>query len=181
MNEDEVKMTIFHFKMDIKMIEDLKKLELFQKTRSMAETINHILLQFFTVIEKEHMFGVQRESRYELINGDMNVKRKHVTVSIPDYMYRRLKMLHDDLNFFSIAQLFRWVISGYVDFVKRYGNKWVRKLVTIIRRWQKDTRNSRFLLTYIHQLFESNNELSWIIQKFDLYCLHFSPYRDFCI
>ncbi|MBN2535571.1 MAG: hypothetical protein JXB88_22020 [Spirochaetales bacterium] len=179
MSEDEVKITIFHFKMDTKMIDDLKKLELFQKTRNMAETINRILLQFFTVIEKEHMFGVQRESRYELINEDIKVKRKHVTIHLPDYIYRRLKMLHDDLNFFSIAQLLRWLISGYVDFIKKYGDRWVRKLVTIIRRWQKDTRNSRFLLTYIHQLFEFNNEIIWIIQKYALYCLHFSPYRDF--
>ncbi|MBN2532844.1 MAG: hypothetical protein JXB88_08135 [Spirochaetales bacterium] len=179
MNDDEVKMTIFHFKMDTKMIDDLKILELFQKTRSLYETINRILLQFFAVIEKEHMFGVQRQSRYELINEDRNVKRKHVIVSIPEYMYRRLKMLHDDLNFFSIAQMLRWVISRYVDFVKRYGSRWVRKLVTIIRRWQKDTRNSHFLLMYIHQLFELNTELVWIIQKYTLYCLHFSPYRDF--
>jgi hypothetical protein len=179
MNEDEVKMTIFHFKMDINMIEDLRKLDLFQKTRNMAVTINRILLQFFAVIEKEHIFGAQRHSRYELINGDRNVKRKHVTVSIPEYVYRRLKMLHDDLNFFSIAQLFRWVISGYMDFVKKYGNRWVRKLVTIIRRWQKDTRNSRFLLTYINQLFEYTSELTWLIQKYGIYCLHFSPYRDF--
>ncbi|MBN2533502.1 MAG: hypothetical protein JXB88_11445 [Spirochaetales bacterium] len=179
MSEDEVRMIVFHFKMDIKMIDDVKKLDLFQKTRNMAMVINRILLQFFAVIEKEHMFGAQRQSRYELINGDRDVKRKHVTVSIPDYMYRRLKMLHDDLNFFSIAQLLRWVIAGYVGFVKRYGNRWVRKLVTIIRRWQKDTRNSRFLLTYIHQLFESTSELAWIIQKYALYCLHFSPYRDF--
>ncbi|MBN2531700.1 MAG: hypothetical protein JXB88_02350 [Spirochaetales bacterium] len=181
MNEDEVKMIIFHFKMDTKMIDDLRGLNLFQKTRSLYGTINRILLQFFTVIEKEHMFGVQRESRYELINEDRNVKRKHVTVHIPDYIYRRLKMLHDDLNFFSIAQLLRWVISGYVDFVKRYGDRWVRKLVTIIRRWQKDTRNSRFLLTYIHQLFKSTSELVWIFQKYAIYCLHFSPYRDFCM
>ncbi|MBN2535804.1 MAG: hypothetical protein JXB88_23190 [Spirochaetales bacterium] len=181
MNEDEVKITIFHFKMDIKMIDELKELDLFKKTRNMGVTINHILLQFFSVIEKEHMFGVQRDSKYELINEDIKVKRKHVTVNIPDYIYRRLKMLHDDLNFFSIAQLFRWVIAGYVDFVKRYGSKWVRKLVTIIRRWQKDTRNSRFLLTYIHQLFECTFELEWIIQKYAIYCLHFSPYRDFCI
>ncbi|MBN2533573.1 MAG: hypothetical protein JXB88_11800, partial [Spirochaetales bacterium] len=138
MSEDEVKMTIFHFKMDTKMIDDLKNLDLFQETRSMAGAINRILLQFFAVIEKEHMFGVQRKSRYELINEDENVKRKHVTIHLPEYMYRRLKMLHDDLNFFSIAQLFRWLISGYVDFVKRYGSRWVRKLVTIIRRWQKD-------------------------------------------
>ncbi|MBN2531304.1 MAG: hypothetical protein JXB88_00360 [Spirochaetales bacterium] len=179
MSEDEVKMTIFHFKMDTKMIDDLKSLDLFQKTRSMAVAINCILLQFFTVIEKEHMFGAQRESRYELINEDREVKRKHVTVSIPDYIYRRLKMLHDDLNFFSIAQLLRWLISGYVDFVKKYGDRWVRKLVTIIRRWQKDTKNSRFLLTYINQLFECTSELTWIILKYAIYCLHFSPYRDF--
>ncbi|MBN2532760.1 MAG: hypothetical protein JXB88_07715 [Spirochaetales bacterium] len=181
MNEDEIKMMIFHFKMDTKMIDDLRKLDLFQKTRNMAMAINRILLQFFAVIEKEHMLGIQRQSRYELINEDMEVKRKHVTVHIPDYMYRRLKMLHDDLNFFSIAQLLRWVISGYVDFVKKYGDRWVRKLVTIIRRWQKDTRNSRFLLMYIHQLFECTSELAWIIQKYAIYCLHFSPYRDFYI
>ncbi|MBN2535592.1 MAG: hypothetical protein JXB88_22125 [Spirochaetales bacterium] len=86
MSEDEVKMMIFHFKMDIKMIDDLKKLDLFRKTRNMAVTINRILLQFFAVIEKEHMFGVQRESRYKLINEDTNVKRKHITLSIPEYM-----------------------------------------------------------------------------------------------
>ncbi|MBN2534330.1 MAG: hypothetical protein JXB88_15690 [Spirochaetales bacterium] len=179
MNEDEVKMIIFHFKMDSKMIDDLKKIDLFQRTLCLDRTINHILLQFFSVIEKEHLYGVQRHSRYELINEDKNVKRKHITVYLPEFMYRRLKMLHDDLNFFSIAQLFRWVISGYVDFVKRYGSRWIRKLVTIIRRWQKDTRNSRFLLTYIHQLFECTTELVWLIQKYALYSLHFSPYRDF--
>ncbi|MBN2533649.1 MAG: hypothetical protein JXB88_12190 [Spirochaetales bacterium] len=179
MNEDEVKMTIFHFKMDSKMIDDLTDLDLFQKTQSMAGTINRILLQFFAVIEKEHMFGVQRQSRYTLINEDKKVKRKHVTVHLPEYMYRRLKMLHDDLNFFSIAQLLRWLIAGYVDLVKTYGDRWVRKLVTLIRRWQKDSRDSHFLLKYIHQLFELTTELEWIIQKYAIYCLHFSPYRDF--
>ena len=58
--------TTFHFKMDILMMDELTDCALFQETQNLSGTISRILMQLFTIIEKEDMDGIQRFSKYAL-------------------------------------------------------------------------------------------------------------------
>ena len=171
--------TKFHFKIDILMMEELTDLALFQKTQSLSETIGRILMQLFTVIEKEDMDGLQRFSKYELINEDKSIERKHVVVKIPDYIYRRLKSLHDVLNYYSMAQLMRWLLRLFLGMVSKFGDAYGEELMKLVKKWTQFSRNSRFLIKYINQLIMFKGEISEIIKNFGIYSLHFSPNRVF--
>ena len=171
--------TKFHFKMDILMMDELTDLALFQETQNLSGTISRILMQLFTIIEKEDMEGTQRFSKYELINEDKSVDRKHVIVKIPDFLYRRLKSLHDVLNYYSMAQLVRWLLRMFLDIVSKFGEAYGEELMRLVGGWMKFSRNSRFLIKYIYQLIMFKGEINEIIKSFDIYALHFSPDRIF--
>lgn len=173
------KINTFHFKMDILMMDELTDLELFQKTQNLSAAISRILMQLFTIIEKEDMKGVQRFSKYKLINENKNIKRKHVIVKIPDFLYRRLKSLHDVLNYYSIAQLMRGLLRFFLNLVKRFGKEYGKELMGIVKKWIKISANSRFLVKYINQLLAFKGKIKKIIKMFYIYTLHFSPYRVF--
>ena len=169
----------FHFKMDILMMDKLTDCALFQKTQTLSATINTILLQLFTIIEKIDMNGIQRFSRYEFINEDKSIDRKHVIVKIPDFLYRRLKCLHDVLNYYSIAQLMRKLIRLFLDMMSKFGERYGEELMRLANDWVNFSRNSQFLIKYINQLIIFQGEISEIIKNFSIYTSHYSPYRVF--
>jgi hypothetical protein len=169
----------FHFKMDIEMMDKLTDLELFEKTQSMSGTIKMILLQLFPVIEKEDYKEVQRFSKYRLIHNDTEIKRVRVVARIPDFLYRRLKSLHDVLNYYSMAQLIRDLLGLYLDLVDEYGNGFGDELMRIIKDWSSFSRNSRVLIHYIRQLLTFQGDMMEILYFFNVYSHCFSPYRKF--
>ena len=67
MSSETPEMTTFHFKVDILMMDELTDLKLFEKTENLSKTIRRILMQLFTIIEKEDMEGIQRFSKYRLM------------------------------------------------------------------------------------------------------------------
>ena len=169
----------FHFKMDIVMMDELTDLAVFQETQSLSGAINRILMQLFTIIEKIDMDGIQRFSKYKFINEDKSIDRKHVFVKIPDFLYRRLKCLHDVLNYYSIAQLLRELIRMFLGMVSKFGDGYGEELMKLVNDWVYSSRNSQFIIKYINQLILAKGEIIEIIKKFSLYTLHFSPYRVF--
>ncbi|MBN2534346.1 MAG: hypothetical protein JXB88_15770 [Spirochaetales bacterium] len=177
--KEKLKITTFHFKMDIQMMDKVTDLALFQKTQNLSETLSRMLLTLFTVIEEEDVKSIQHFSKYKLINEDKNLKRKHVIVKIPDFIYRRLKSLHDVLNYYSIAQLVRWLIQFYLDLVRDCGDGYREELMRRVKEWVKSSRNSRFLIKYINQLLFFKDRIKRIIRIFYIYTLHFTPYRVF--
>ena len=179
MSTKKSKITTFHFKMDILMMDKLTDCELFQETQNLSETISRILILLFTIIEKVDMDGIQRFSKYKLINEDKTIKRKHVIVKIPDFMYRRLKSLHDVLNYYSMAQLMRWLLRVFLDLVSKFGDAYGEELMRLANEWVKFSKNSQFILKYINQLITFQGKIKKIIKDFNIYTLHFSPYRVF--
>ena len=169
----------FHFKMDILMMDKLTDCALFQKTQTLSGTINAILMQFFTIIEKIDINGIQRFSRYKFINEDKSIDRKHVIVKIPDFLYKRLKCLHDVLNYYSIAQLMRELIQLFLNMVSKFGDGYGEELMKLVNGWVNFSSNSQFLIKYINQLIMFQGEISEIITKFSIYTFHYSPYRVF--
>ena len=179
MSIEKPEITAFHFKVDIFMMDELTDLELFQKTQSLSETINRILMQLFPVIEKEDADERQRFSKYRLIHEDKDVPRKHVVVKMPDFMYRRLKALHDVLNYYSVAQLLRDLLRLHLDLVDTYGDKYGEELMKFVNEWIEFHVHCRFLVKYIQQLLIFEGEIEEIIKKFNIYALHFTPFREF--
>ena len=113
------------------------------------------------------------------IDEDKNIERKHVVVKMPDFMYRRLKCLHDVLNYYSLAQLVRDLLKWYLDLVERFGDACGQELMRFVNKWIKFHVNSQFLVKYLHQLLAFEGKIEEIIKKFNIYALHFTPYRVF--
>jgi hypothetical protein len=179
MNSEKPEMTTFHLKMDILMMDELTDLDLFQKTQNLSETFNRILLQLFPVIEKEDVEGRQRFSKYRLIHENPDVPRMHVVVKIPVFMYRRLKALHDVLNYYSLAQLVRDLVRLHLNLVGMYGDKYGEVLMKFVNEWIEFHVHCRFLVDYLHQLLKFVGDIEEIIMKFEIYALHFTPIREF--
>jgi hypothetical protein len=169
----------FHFKMDVVMMDKLTDLELFEKTESLSETIKRILLELFPVIEMEDVAEQQRYSEYRLINDNKDIERKHVVVQLPDFLYRRLKSLHDVLNYYSIAQFVRDLLWWYVKLVKDFGDAYSDELMKLVKEWTKISKSSEILVEYINQLLTFTGDIIEIIKAFNNYSRKFTPRRVF--
>ena len=100
---------------------------------SKSEMIVKILNLNIALLEKNHLKRKEQDSRYMLIKsyepgrktihpGDAELPgRVSIHCYMPVLMYRRLKQLHCDLNFYSIVQLVREVIRFFLWLFERYG------------------------------------------------------------
>ncbi|MBN2443927.1 MAG: hypothetical protein JXJ04_21370, partial [Spirochaetales bacterium] len=107
----------FHFILDKKMEEELKHLKMYTLKRNLSGVIVKILSIIAPGLEKEHFIGKQRWSKYKYVNDDIGIKRKSTHVYLPFALYKRLKLIHQDLNFYSIAQLLRFFLGLFLDLV----------------------------------------------------------------
>jgi hypothetical protein len=172
-------MTLFHFKMDVILMDKLTDLPLFEKTESLSETIKRIMLELFPVIEMEDVAEKQRYSEYRLINDDKKIKRKHVFVQLPEFLYRRLKSLHDVLNYYSMAQLIRDLLWWYVGLVEEFGDDFSDELMRIVKEWTTISKSSEILVEYINQLLTFTGDIIEITTIFHNYSINFAPHRIF--
>ena len=153
-------MHIFHFVMDRGMKKDLKKLDIYEETESLSGVIVKIFSLLAPLIKKEHKWGEQRMSRYLPVCDDPDKIREHVHVCFPGEIYRQLKLIHQDLNAYSIAQLLREFLRFFLALVKEYGNNVFNKLKRIFKQWKEE--DGRIRLTHS----EIVQQLLLIIQHF---------------
>ena len=106
---------VFHFVIDRVMKNKLKNLDIFKGSGNLSGIIVRIFSLLAPLIKKEHKWGEQRVSRYLPVCDDPDEIREHVQVYIPGKLYRELKLLHADLNCFSIAQLARGFLRFFLD------------------------------------------------------------------
>jgi len=60
------------------------------------------------LLKKEHFTGNEKNSKYQLIKA---VKRVHLYLE--DEIYREIKLIHSNLNFYSMAILVRFLIEEF--------------------------------------------------------------------
>lgn len=168
----------FHFIMDKNMKNKLKNLDPYVRSGNLSQLIVKILLHLSSKIEMEHFFGEQRKSKYKHVHNNLKIKRECMHVYMPEYLYRRLKMLHQDLNFYSIAQLVRFFLRYYLRLVKKYGKNIKNKLISLKRNWKKINEKKQFSLKSMLQLLHLNQKNSLKIRLINIYNDYFSP---FCI
>ena len=159
---------------------DLMYLELFKKTGNLSGVIAKILLLIGPMIKREHKWGEQRESRYLPVCDDPDEVRENVHAYLPRELYRELKLMHADLNYFSIAQMVRDFLGFFLDLVKEHGDKIFDELQKLFNRWNKENRNNRLTpLAVIRQLWRIIRHLPGQTGLINLYCSDFSPFWIF--
>ncbi|MBN1697245.1 MAG: hypothetical protein JW881_07010 [Spirochaetales bacterium] len=167
----------FHFVITEKIKEKLQNLKLFGPWRTLSGVIVGIMELVDPLIIKEHIWGRQRMSRYLPVSRHPDESRKHVHVYFPEDVYRKIKLLHADLNFFSIAQLLRLLLELFLVMVEKYGNKVIEEFEKSFKLWNIEEkslklttrRKLRQLLKIIQHLPGSNRLIS-------MYTNHFSPF-----
>ena len=148
----------YHFVMNRGMKKALKSLDMYKQTGSLSSLIVKILSLLAPVIEKKHKWGRQKMSRYLPVSDNPAEKREHVHAYIPDYIYRRFKLMHQDLNYYSIAQLVRNFLKLFLVLVKVFGDDIFQVLEKLFKLWKEE--NGKIQLT----VREVVRQLSIILQ-----------------
>ncbi|MBN1698543.1 MAG: hypothetical protein JW881_13595 [Spirochaetales bacterium] len=131
----------FHFLITDKMKKQLKTVQLFGTGGSLSGMIVGIMSLIDPLIIKEHLWGNQRMSRYQPVSRQPDENREHVHVYFQEDMYRKIKLLHADLNCFSIAQLVRWLLELFLALVEEYGDRVIEKLKKRFKQWDIEEKN----------------------------------------
>jgi hypothetical protein len=166
----------FHFVLDRGMKNDLMDLELYKKTVNLSGVIEGILSLIGPLIKREHKWGKQRESRYLPVCDDPDEIREDVHAYLPRELYRELKLMHADLNYYSIGQMVRDFLRFFLDKVKEYGEKIFDELQKLFKRWEKENRKHRLTpRMIIRQLWRIIRHLPEQSGLINLYYSDFSP------
>jgi hypothetical protein len=134
----------YHFVMAKSMINDLIRLGVYRGAGSFSKVIEKILLILIPAVTVEQEWGKQRENRYRLISEDPSDPRVDASVYLPEKVYRLLKQVHSDLNFYSMAGIVREVIGLFISLVKEYGKDGVIPyLKSQYKRWKEEAESSQ--------------------------------------
>jgi hypothetical protein len=149
----------------------LMNLDMYEETRNLSRVIMKILTFLIPVIEKEHKWGEQRMSRYMYVSDNPEEKRDHVHSYLPEAMYRRLKLMHQDLNFYSIAQIVREFLEFFLELVQEHGNDVFQVLNRVFTRWNeekgKNRLTSRKLLRQLNIILRHLSDQNEFINVYD--------------
>jgi hypothetical protein len=140
----------FHFVLARSMKERLKNLDVFEKSLNFSQTINRILSELTPLIKVKHKWGEQQRSKYLYVSEDEDEKRDHVYAYLDEDVYRKLKLIHQDLNFYSIGQILRGFCEFFLDLVDEFGRGVFKVLARNFEKW-KDI-SSAFRLTFREEL-----------------------------
>lgn len=166
----------FHFIMDRSMKKELKNMDIFKGIGSLSGVIVKVFSLLIPVIRNEHKWGKQRKSRYMPVSINPDEIRDHVHVYFTGEMYRQLKLIHQDLNFYSIAQLLRGFLRFFLDLVKEYEDTIFRELENLYKRWEDEDKKIHLTSSeFIRQLWIILQHFSGQTNLINIYNRQFYP------
>jgi len=167
----------FHFVVERRMKERLKNLDVFQDCKGVSGVIVRVLKLLAPVVRREHKWGEQRMCRYREVCDDPEAVREHMHVYLPGGVYRELKLLHQDLNVYSIAQLLRGFIDLFLGFVEVYKDNVILELEKLFDSWLEVEKQVRLTPRKImRQLLMIIQHLPGKSRPINIYDKHFSPF-----
>lgn len=112
---------LFHFVINSEMQE---KIVNYSKLlgKSTSKTIEEIIEKSIAIIRSRHYFDMEEKNEYPKVNWS-----KRIVVKIKDSDYRELKLIHANLNVFSIAKIVRYMIDSFFLIMKIQGEKNIDK------------------------------------------------------
>jgi hypothetical protein len=165
----------FHFIIDEELKRQLLDRQIFKDTAGFSGTIVKILQLMYPRIEKEHFFGNERFSCYQFVTPDLTVDRQNVHVYLPLDLYRRLKLIHQDLNFYSIAQFLRWMLQLFLHLRSSHGSNLKQKLAALLALWRKQNAVVDLPQEIVRQLFKFRSRKPGKPRLVNIYNPGFSP------
>lgn len=167
----------FHLVMDRGMIEKLTDLECFKDFRGLSGVIVRILHLLSPIVKREHVWGEQRMSRYKAVCTDPDEVRKDVHVYLASELYRELKLMHQDLNYYSIAQMVRDFLCWFLGFVGVCKGDVLEELKDMFSQWVEEKESTRLsLCEYVRQLFRIVRHLPGRSRLVNIYNSDYSPF-----
>ena len=142
----------FHFIMDADMKMELKGLDMYKESGSLSSMIVNIFTMLAQGLENKYFYGEQMESCYEYVTDNPETAREHIHVYMPHYLYRQLKLLHQDLNFFSIAQIVRGFLRFFLDVVEEFGDDYQKELSNLLSQWENENKKNQISPSSLAQL-----------------------------
>lgn len=104
----------------------------------MSGVIVQILPLLSPLLKKKHKWGKQKKSWHLQVSSRPKEIREHVHAYLPGEVYRELKLMHQDLNYYSIAQLVREFLRLFLYLVKRFGDNVFLGLQNIYKQWHEE-------------------------------------------
>ena len=124
----------FHMKWDEETREKLICLGALDDPKELPGFIVSVITKYWWLIEKHHFTGPNQGCRYYRIKGAG--ERKSLWLPFPEKLYQKLKSVHKDLDYYSIAQIVRKIIYRYIKMRKKATHeKLVKKLKWLQERW----------------------------------------------
>ena len=167
-NKEKIMSKEFHFVLNEKSDEKLLILKEKLDIKSMSKTIVMILEQMIPYIEKHEISFEDKRSRYQYV-GEEDEYRKHIHAYMPESLYKRLKKVHHDINYYSMAQILRKIIEVYLKDCFEMGiEKHMTMLEKVRNRW--NTEKWRFLaegIRHIRQLSTKTQSLPVVTVTYD--------------
>ena len=166
-----------HFVMNRGMKEKILGVDIFEGTKSLSGIVVRILKLMVPVLAKEQKWGEQKMSRYMPVCDDPDEVRDHVHVYVPDGLYRELKLLHQELNVYSIAQLLRGFLEFFLGMVERFRGGVFQVLEKIFDRWKEEEKAARLTTSKkLQQLSQIIKNLPGKNRLIKIYDHNYSPF-----
>jgi hypothetical protein len=144
-----------HFVINEKLLKRLDKTTVKMKLKTRSQTMIAIFNLLLPYLEKNQIKFKNNDSKYRLMAG-IKERRLQVHAYVPEYVYRRLKELHEYSNFYSIAQILREIIKIYLKECFKLGvEEAVRKLENLKKKWEMSKKLKRGKI-FLRQLYVEN-------------------------
>jgi hypothetical protein len=136
---------------------------------SVSATIVALFEKFMVFVEKNHLKAEEKNSIYRII-ADPEEKRYSVHSYMPEKLYRKMKQLHLDLNYYSIAQVLRKMIELFILGCLKYGvNKFISMLDKFNAIWSdKKEIFKKAKMIFIRQLSMKILNKPELLVKYDI-------------
>ncbi len=95
-----------------------------KKNKDLSVIVREIILLMIPILRKKHLYEKRRDKDYKFINATEKIR-----VFLPEEVYNELKLVHDQLNSFSIATLIRELLEVYFAGIQIYGEEKFMKMV----------------------------------------------------
>ena len=170
----------FHFVLGSELRKNLERLPLFDKEEGVSRLIERIIERFVPMLEKDHQRAEQKMSEYKLVSPDLRESREHMYVELPEVVYRLLKIMHQDCDYYSIAQIIRGYLELFLEYAGLYGEGTFEVLHKMFCKWQeKDNKNRLTTDEYLAQLRVFLSYLPGRNRLLTLYKWDYSPFKIF--
>jgi len=97
-----------------------KKIQQFGKkyNYNISQTIRSAIKTVSFYLDRKHYYEEEDRNKYSRVYADCDI---HLYISEEEY--RKIKIIHANMNFYSMAKLVRWMIDLFLDIADRLGNK----------------------------------------------------------